>query len=124
MPAHFGSYSTGRPKHCQPRSLSAGTFALDPMRQATQSFSQRAMTIRFALIFVLLAGCSQSPERATIRSVESFMESDKPQDLQAALDTADAYLKLHPDSVNVLRARVMILLKADRAEETMLTLRR
>lgn len=67
----------------------------------------------FVVIVALVASCSRDPERVTVRNVESLIRDNH---LQAAMQTADAYLKQHPDAVDLLRLRVIIALKADQLD--------
>jgi len=58
----------------------------------------------------ILAACSRDPEHATARKIEMLMRDNQ---LQEAMQTAAAYVRDHPDAVDVLRLRVVIALKAE-----------
>jgi HEAT repeat protein len=61
------------------------------------------------MVFLLLAGCAQSPERATVKKANALLDEGR---VHAALDMVDEYLRQHPDSAPLLRMRVVLLLRA------------
>jgi HEAT repeat protein len=60
------------------------------------------------ILVVLLAGCAKSPERAALDKANTFLDEGH---IQAARDTVEHYLLQHPNSVPLLRMRVVVLLR-------------
>lgn len=71
------------------------------------------------ILIVLLAGCAKSPERAALDKANAFLDEGH---VQAARDTVEYYLHQHPDSVPLLRMRVMVLLRAQQLDQAALAM--
>jgi HEAT repeat protein len=84
-------------------------------------WSRISMTRCIFIALLLLAGCAQSPERSTVRTANALLKEGQ---LQKAMDVVDAYLAQHPGATEVLRERVIILLKAERMEIAALAVKR
>lgn len=76
---------------------------------------------RFAslILIVLLAGCAKSPERAALDKANVFLDEGR---AQAARDAVEYYLHQHPDSVPLLRMRVVVLLREKQLDQAALAL--
>jgi HEAT repeat protein len=60
------------------------------------------------MIVLLFAGCSQSPERATVNTANALLDEGH---VQSALDMVENSLRQHPDSAPLLRMQVVLLLR-------------
>ncbi len=71
------------------------------------------------ILIVLLAGCAKSPERAALSKANAFLDEGR---VQAARDTVEYYLHQHPDSVPLLRMRVVVLLREAQLDQAALAM--
>jgi HEAT repeat protein len=76
---------------------------------------------RLATLFVivLLAGCAKSPDRAAVDKANAFLDEGH---VQAARDMVEYYLHQHPDSVPLLRMRVVVLLREAQIDQAALAM--
>ena len=73
----------------------------------------------FVVMIVVTVSCSRDPDRATARKVEALIRDNQ---LQAAMQTTDAYLEKHPGAISLLRLRVIIALKARQIDAAIVAL--
>lgn len=66
------------------------------------------------ILIVLLAGCAKSPERAALDKANAFLDEGH---IQAAQEVIEYCLRQHPDSMPLLRMRVVILLREQQLEQ-------
>jgi len=71
---------------------------------AAMMISQMSTRLRGLFVFVVMivvtVSCSRDPERATAHRVEALIRDNQ---LQAAMQTTDAYLEKHADAISLLR---------------------
>ena len=80
----------------------------------------KRMRCAITSILVLLLGCGRSPEQNALRTANSLLKENQP---QAALDTVQSCLQEHPGSQELLRMRVLILLKQEAFDSAVAALR-
>lgn len=73
------------------------------------------------MVFLLLVGCTQTPERATVKKANALLDIGH---VHAALDLVDDYLRQHPDSEPLLRMRVVLLLRMEDLDSTAVALQK
>lgn len=65
------------------------------------------------LLTLTVAGCARQPDHIAANAIESLLDNDR---LPAAAEQLDTALRQHPSSVELLRLRVILLLRLDRGE--------
>jgi HEAT repeat protein len=71
------------------------------------------LRIALLVIVLLFAGCARNPEQVALRQANKLLDEGQ---IHAAADTVEAYLHEHPDSVPLLRLRVVVLLRAEKLD--------
>jgi len=81
----------------------------------TKRLSFFLMNGRFlVVVLMLLVGCQRTPEQDAVRTANAFLKNNQ---LSAAMTAVESCLKQHPDSIELLRLRVLILLRANQLDE-------
>jgi HEAT repeat protein len=73
------------------------------------------------MVFLLLTGCAQNPERATVKKANTLLDEGR---VHTALDMVDQYLRQHPDSAPLLRLRVVLLLRMENLDSAAVALQK
>jgi hypothetical protein len=71
------------------------------------------LRIAILMTVLLFAGCAQSPEQLALSQANKLLDQGQ---IHAAADTVEAYLQEHPNSVALLRMRVVVLLRAEKPD--------
>jgi HEAT repeat protein len=66
------------------------------------------------MVILLFAGCAKNPERGAVNMASALLDEGS---TQTALDVVDNYLRQHPQSVALLRMRVVVLLRQEHLEQ-------
>ena len=91
-------------------------------RSPQSSRGHASIAAGIALAVLLTAGgCASKPEHAAAHAVESLLDADQP---QAAAEALEACLHQYPNSLELLRLRVIVLLRVDRLEPALTALQR
>ena len=75
-----------------------------------EMFTRPCNPFALAVVIAIIAACSREPGRATARRIEELIRDNQ---LQEAMQTANAYVRDHPESSDFQRLRVLIALKAE-----------
>lgn len=73
------------------------------------------------MVILLLAGCAQSPDRATVKKANALLDQGR---VRTALDLVDEYLRQYPGSTPLLRMRLVLLLREEDLDSAAMALQK